>query len=223
MIEAFLASLGVAWQSEPIALAIQAHEEWYEGDGAYGDGPHFRWDYYDSYVIQPLLLTVLDLIAPVDARWNHFQAKVRERARRYAAVQERFIAPDGSYPPIGRSLAYRCGAFHHLATMALRRDLPSGVTPSQVRGALSAVIERTLGAPRTFERGWLRIGLAGHQPSLGESYISTGSLYLCTFAFLPLGLGPVDEFWSAPAADWTSRKLWSGVDQPADHAMDREQ
>ncbi len=220
MIEAFRASVGAEWQREPIDVAVKAHEEWYHGDGAYGDGPNYHWDYYNSYVIQPLLLAVLDLIAPVDARWNDLRDTVLKRARRYAAVQERLIAPDGSYPPLGRSITYRCGAFHHLATMALRRDLPAGVAPAQVRGALSAVIHRTLGAPETFDAdGWLRIGLCGHQPSLGERYISTGSLYLCTFAFLPLGLPPADEFWSAPASDWTSRKLWTGVDAPADHAI----
>jgi len=54
---------------------------------------------------------------------------------------------------------------------------------------------------------------------LGEEYISTGSLYLCSAGLLPLGLPPEDEFWSAPPAPWTSQKLWSGVDLPADHAL----
>ena len=220
MIEAFLASAGAEWRAEPIDVAIRAHEEWYKGDGSYGDGPDYHWDYYNSYVIQPLLLAVMDLIAPVDKRWEHVRDTALKRARRYAAVQERLIAPDGSYPPIGRSITYRCGAFHHLATMVLRRELPQGIAPAQVRGALCTVIRRTLGAHGTFDAdGWLRIGLSGHQPSLGERYISTGSLYLCTFAFLPLGLPPADEFWSAPAAEWSSRKVWSGGDLPADHAI----
>jgi len=219
-IEAFLASVGAEWLPGPIDVAIRSHEEWYQGDGAYGDGPEYHWDYYNSFVIQPMLVAVLDLIGPVDARWNGHRNAVLKRARRYAAVQERLIAPDGTYPPIGRSIAYRCGAFHHLATMALRRELPDGVAPAQVRGALAAVIQRTLGAPGTFDTdGWLRIGLAGHQASLGETYISTGSLYLCCCAFLPLGLVPTDEFWSASPADWTARRIWSGGDMPADHAI----
>ena len=219
-IEAFLASVGASWLPEPVEKAIAAHEEWYKGDGAYGDGAEFHWDYYNSFVIQPMMLAVLDLLAPVDACWSKHLPNAVKRARRYAAVQERLIAPDGSYPALGRSITYRCGAFHHLATMALRRELPDGVSPAQVRGALGAVIERTLGAKDTFdETGWLRIGLAGHQPSLGEGYISTGSLYLCTTAFLPLGLAPGDEFWSSPNADWTSRKLWAGADLHADHAI----
>lgn len=36
--------------------------------------------------------------------------------------------------------------------------------------------------------GWLTIGFCGNQPSIGESYISAGSLYLCSTVFLPLGL-----------------------------------
>ena len=75
-------------------------------------------------------------------------------------------------------------------------------------------------APGTFdEKGWLRIGLAGHQPGLGEPYISTGSLYLCSAIFLPLGLSPDDAFWSEPEAEWTSKKIWAGLDQPCDHAI----
>jgi hypothetical protein len=86
---------------------------------------------------------------------------------------------------------------------------------------LSAVMRRTLTPAGTFdEKGWLRIGLAGHQPSLGEPYISTGSLYLCTAAFLPLGLDANDRFWSGSSLPWSSAKLWQGMDMRTDHAMD---
>jgi hypothetical protein len=171
-------------------------------------------------VIHPMLVEVFDLIGSKSDRWKAVREKINQRARRFAAVQERLIAPDGSYPAMGRSISYRSGAFHHLAMMSWRKELPKEITPAQVHGALSAVIQRTLGAPKTFdENGWLRIGLAGHQPSLAERYISTGSLYLCTFAFLPLGLAPNDAFWSSPSADWTSRKIWGGVDLAPDHAV----
>jgi len=36
---------------------------------------------------------------------------------------------------------------------------------------------------------------------------------------LPLGLPPADEFWTAPAAQWTQQKIWSGEDLAADHAL----
>jgi hypothetical protein len=89
-----------------------------------------------------------------------------------------------------------------------------------VRGALTAAICKNIEAPGTFDAGgWLQIGFCGHQPALGEGYISTGSLYLCSFGLLPLGLPPTEPFWSAPPARWTSQKIWSGENLPADHAM----
>ena len=189
MIETFLASIGEAWQPQPIETAIRAFEQWYVGDGAYGDGAEFHWDYYNSFVIQPFLLDVLEHIGKVSNRWAEPLGAVRQRARRYAAVQERLIAPDGSYPAIGRSITYRCGAFQLLAQMALRDELPEDIKPPQVRAALTAVIRRTLGAADTFDAdGWLRVGLAGHQPGLAEPYISTGSLYLCTFCLFAAGV-----------------------------------
>ena len=38
------------------------------------------------------------------------------------------------------------------------------------------------------------------QPGLADFYITTGSLYLCTTVFLPLGLPADDPFWTAPDA-----------------------
>jgi hypothetical protein len=94
------------------------------------------------------------------------------------------------------------------------------VSPAQTRVALTAVIRRTLEAPGTFDpAGWLRIGVSGSQPGLGETYISTGSLYLCSAAFLPLGLPASDPFWSTPAAKTTWHKVWSGENLPADTAL----
>ena len=220
MVEAGLDLLGARADLTRVDYAIRQHDAWYKGDGAYGDGPAFHWDYYNSFVIQPMLLEVLDVFQDRSAAWKALAPRVAERARRYAAVQERMIAPDGSFPPIGRSLAYRCGAFQALAQIALRRALPDGVSPAQVRGALTAVIRRTLDAPATFDdNGWLRIGFCGHQPGIGESYISTGSLYLCALAFLPLGLPPSDPFWSSPAEPWTAQRAWSGQPFPIDRAL----
>ncbi len=143
-----------------------------------------------------------------------------ERARRYAAIQERLISPEGTFPAVGRSIAYRFGAFHLLAQSALRRELPADVAPAQVRGALTAVIRRAIEAPGTFDdAGWLRIGFCGHQPGVGERYISTGSLYLCAAGLLPLGLPASDPFWSDPPQPWTAQRAWSGQPFPIDHAL----
>lgn len=136
------------------------------------------------------------------------------------AIQERLISPEGTFPAIGRSIAYRMGAFQHLSQAALQKRLPAELKPAQVRCALSAVMRRLMTAPGTFDlNGWLQIGLCGHQNSLGEHYISTGSLYLCSTAFLALGLPAEDEFWAAADEKWTSVKIWNGENIKADHAL----
>jgi hypothetical protein len=220
MVEAGLKTLTAEWDRVRVDYAVRQHDQWYKGDGLYGDGPSFHWDYYNSFVIQPMLLDVLDVCAGEVKAWDELALRALERAGRYAAILERLVAPDGSFPAIGRSIAYRGGAFHLLAHLALRRKLPADVTPAQARGALTAVIRRTLEAPETFDAGgWLRIGLAGHQPGIGERYISTGSLYLCAAAFLPLGLPPTDPFWAAPAEPFTGQRAWSGAPFPIDHAI----
>jgi hypothetical protein len=219
-VEAGLKSLGAGWDRVRVDYALRQHEGWYKGDGAYGDGPSFHWDYYNSFVIHPMLLAVVDACNDEMPAWRDLAPAIAKRAQRYAEVQERLIAPDGCFPAIGRSLAYRCGAFHLLADVALRRSLPEGLSAAQVRGALTAVIKRTIDAPGTFDAdGWLRIGFCGHQPGVGETYISTGSLYLCAVGLLPLGLPATDEFWSAPPQPWTSAKAWSGQPFPIDHAL----
>jgi hypothetical protein len=167
-----------------------------------------------------MLLQVLDTIGNHSTAWDSFRAPVLARAQRYAAIQERFISPEGTFPVIGRSLAYRCGAFHHLSNMAFRRQLPAGLPPQQVRAALTAVLHRSMEQDGTFDgQGWLTIGYCGHQPAIAEPYISTGSLYLSAGILLPLGLPPADPFWTAAAEPWTSKKAWSGMNIPADHAM----
>jgi len=212
--------MGEAWDRMRVDYAIRQHDEWYKGDGLYGDGPTLHCDYYNSFVIHPMLLEVLDAVSGVDKSWAGLRDPILQRAQRYAAIQERLISPEATYPAIGRSLAYRFGAFHALALMALRKQLPAAVAPEQVRCALTAVIKKSIEASGTFDdHGWLRVGLCGHQPSIGESYISTGSLYLCSTALLPLALPPTDPFWAGPPKKWTAQKVYAGEDVPADHAI----
>ena len=51
--------MGERFDAMRIDYAVREHQEWYVGDGLYGDGPQFHWDYYNSFVIQPMLLDVL--------------------------------------------------------------------------------------------------------------------------------------------------------------------
>ena len=220
MVEIALHAFGEKTVDDRLERSIERMLGWYKGDGVYGDGESFHFDYYNSFVIHPMLLEVLAALRNKDSGFESTYQTELKRARRYAEILERLIAPDGSYPAMGRSITYRFGAFHALAQIAWMRELPPQIHPAQVRGAMTAVIRRQVEAPDTFdERGWLRIGFCGHQPTLAERYISTGSLYLCTAAFLPLGLPSNDPFWNGVDAPWTSQKIWSGKALSADHAL----
>ncbi|MCJ7842262.1 DUF2264 domain-containing protein [Lederbergia sp. NSJ-179] len=222
IIEAVLYKVGEKdWDPMRIDFAIKQFDQWYLGDGVYSDGPDFHFDYYNSFVIHPMLVDLMETVSQEYPDWSHRKEIIIKRSQRFAAVQERLISPEGTFPPIGRSLAYRFGAFQTLAQHALRGDLPDGVTPAQVRSGLTAVIQKTIESSGTFlEGGWLSIGFSGHQPDIGEHYISTGSLYLCSAVFLPLGLAQTDPFWSDPWEAWTAKKAWEGAEFTIDHAID---
>jgi len=220
MVEAFLLFAGEQHDEMRMDYAIRKHMEWYKGDGMYGDGPNFHWDYYNSFVIQPMLLDVLQELVKHGKKYEETLRTVLLRAKRYASIQEKLISPEGTFPAIGRSLPYRFGAFQLLSQITLQHQLPESLKPSQIRAALSAVIKRMIEAPEVFDsNGWLQIGFFGHQPDIAESYISTGSLYLCSVGLLTLGLPADDPFWADAPLDWTAKKIWSGQDFPADHAL----
>jgi hypothetical protein len=220
MVETALLKFSGDYDAVRIDYALREHQTWYKGDGVYGDGPDFHFDYYNSYVIQPMLIDIAKIVHEKTGEMKNELNVFIKRAQRYAEIQERLISPEGTFPVTGRSIAYRCGAFQLLAQTALQKQLPLSLKPAQVREALTAVIQKTIGAPNTFDKkGWLNIGLAGHQPMIGEPYISTGSLYLCTTAFLPLGLSAKDEFWSDAYEDWTSKRAFSGREFTIDKAL----
>ena len=150
------------------------------------------------------MMDILDVLKRRGAEGADFYDTQLRRFVRFAEQQERMIGPDGTYPPVGRSIAYRLGAFHALAQVSLMKKLPKEIKPAQVRCALTKAMKRQLVKGTYDKDGWLTLGFCGHQPRLAEKYVSTGSLYMCTLVFLPLGLDAMDEFWSSgPACNCT--------------------
>lgn len=203
-----------------VSYALRQHRQWYKGDGVYGDGAVLHNDYYNSFVIQPMLVDISRTFAAVSPEIGEMAPVFERRAARYAAFLERQISPAGYYPIIGRSICYRFGAFQMLSQAALEHILHESLLPAQVRCALTAVIRRVMQASGNFdENGWLRPGVYGFQPGLAEGYICTGSLYLCCAVFLALGLSPEDPFWSGENARWTAQRVADGEDMPYDHSI----
>ena len=221
MVEAGLHVIGEPFDMTRVIYPLRVFQEWYVGDGVYGDGIRYHWDYYNSFVIQPMYVDLVDLFQNAHPEIAQMHDAVISHAMRYASILERMIGPDGTYPVVGRSICYRFGAFQMLAQAALQHRLQSHIAPASVRCALTAVIHRVMSAPDMFDsNGWLLPGVYGEQPELAEPYICVGSLYLCSAVFLPLGLSPEDPFWSAPDVDWSGKKVWTGQHITIDHAED---
>lgn len=193
---------------------------WYKGDAQYGDGEPFHLDYYNSFVIHPMLTDILVVMHRHNMEGREFLPTQQKRLTRYSEQLERLISPEGTYPAIGRSIVYRVGVFHALGQAAIMHLLPQSITPAQVRCGMTKVIQNQFRSEANFDsKGWLKVGFTGDQIHISESYINTGSTYLCLSGFLPLGLPASDPFWAAPYAEWTNLKAWSGKEVKADHSL----
>lgn len=225
MNEAFLLSVGEEADPMRTNVAIRKVNEWYVGDGWIKDGETFHFDYYNSYVMYPMLLEILEVLEKHDAPfWNAKPADLRaqalKRMQRYCEHLERFVSPTGTYPPIGRSLTYRTAVFQPLALLAWRKQLPASLPEGQVRAAMQAVHEAVWTDPTNFTPdGWLTLGFVGHHPELADIYSNNGSMYIASESLLALGLPPGDAYWTSPALDWTQKKAFAGRAFPKDYAV----
>lgn len=221
IIETFLLSIGEQYDPVRIDYAIRKTREWYVGDGWYSDGPKFCMDYYNSFVIQPMLVDVLKVTSSKGFSPKAEYDEALKRMVRHSEFLERLISPEGYFPIFGRSITYRVAVFQALGQIALMEQLPEQVLPAQVRCGLTKVFHNMFDHAGNFDsKGWLLLGFNGSQPSIADPYTSTGSLYLATLGFLPLGLPATHRFWSDPAADWTSKKAWGGAATRRDYKVD---
>ena len=103
MVEAALHTMGEKIITDRLEDCVHRMLGWYQGDGVYGDGEFFHFDYYNSFVIHPMLVDVLAVLRQKDPRFGPVYRTELRRARRYAEILERLIAPDGAFPSVGRS------------------------------------------------------------------------------------------------------------------------
>jgi hypothetical protein len=119
MVETLFLEMGEEWDAMRVDLAVRTCSEWYVGDGFFKDGPEYHHDYYNSFVIQPFLWTILQILrAKGIAGYDKLHALLERTTVRYAEVLERGISPEGTFPLYGRSIVYRFVAFQLLAQVA---------------------------------------------------------------------------------------------------------
>ena len=218
MVEAGLTALGATWDRMRVDYALRQHDHWYKGDGAYGDGPAFHWDYYNSFVIQPMLLDVLDVVRDDTPAWKE--------------LSTRFESARAAMPRCRSGSSRRTAASRHrsLARVPLRRvPAPAGARCGTAPG------RRLAGAgPRRPDRG--------HSPDArGAGHFRCRRLASNRVLRPPAGSRRNLHFDREPlsllrripaarprrdrsvlvraAAPWTSVRAWSGQPFPIDHAI----
>ena len=220
MVEAFLLEFNRNYSKKRLYTGVERFvNRFYCGDGIYGDGPHLSMDHYNSYVIHPMLMDILNILV------KHKKNKAVQlydkqvlRYKRYIQIQERMISPEGTYPVFGRTLICRFGAFHALAQAPLIDRIPKEISGAQIRCALNAVLHKQMTCSNNFDsEGFLTVGFNGKQEKMQESYVSSGSPYHCTTIFLPLGLPKEHSFWTSQDQNWTALKAYTGEEFEADH------
>ena len=221
MIEAALLEFTGACAKERLNYAIaKFRDELYLGDGIYSNGSDFETGYFNSLVIHPMINDILMVMRKYGLQEGEFLDVQFMRSSRLASQLERIISPEGTYPLVGKALAYRCAVFHLLSQAALFKILPRNISPAQVRCALTKVLQRQFTGNQNFNsEGWLICGLNGSQIEICEDNINTGSIYSCCAVFLPLGLKANDIFWKAPAEEWSSQKAWNGHQLESDQSI----
>jgi len=221
-IETFLEKANHSGDHYRISSALRKINEWYVGDGWYSDGIDFCFDYYNSFVIQPMYVECVSELTDGGKRPDYAGCGYQTawtRMKRFGVILERLISPEGTFPVFGRSITYRTATMQPLAMLAWHDQLPQELSRGQVRAALTAVLQRMFGDNRNYnEKGYLTLGFNSHQPDLANVYTDNGSLYMASLAFLPLGLPADHPFWTDPQESWTSKKAWDGDLFPKDHS-----
>lgn len=220
MIETFLYSVNAEFDMYRIQMSLRKVEEWYVGDGWYSDGEKFAFDYYNSFVIQPMYIEILEVMLQKKRITQQRFDLALQRIQRYAQILERFISPEGSFPVFGRSITYRMAVFQPLSLLAWQEKLPTELPEGQVRYAITSVMKRMFASNKNFnESGFLALGFTGHQPGIADVYTNNGSLYLTAQVFLPLGLPADHSFWTSESKDWTSKRAWNEAGFEKDKAF----
>lgn len=221
-VETFLNKAGASGDDYRIVSALRKINEWYVGDGWYSDGSHFAFDYYGSFVIQPMYVKCLELANKRIPGFVPDKMLVTgvKRMQRFGCILERMISPEGTFPVFGRSITYRAAVLQPLGLLALRGELPEELSYGQVRAAMTAVLKHMFSDKRNYnEKGYLVLGFNGSQPGISDYYTNNGSLYLTSLGFLPLGLPANHPFWMEAPQSWTSKKAWEGEAFSRDHAV----
>ena len=221
MVEAALCLMDEPWDRLRVDYAVRQHQQWYKGDGVYGDGPTLHMDYYNSFVIHPMLLDVLR----VTSRKTRRMEGHRERGRHPGPTIRR---DPGAVRLTGRDLS----ADRPIARLPLRgvpAARPDGAPARSARGGAAGAGARrdergdpterwTRRAPSTRRDG----SPSGSPATSRRSARATsrrGARICAPWGSCRSGFRRRIPSGAPRPRPWTAKALWQGEDLPTDHAL----
>ena len=218
IIECFFIMIGMEPDRNKMYDIAKKINNFYVGDGWYSDGPVFAMNYYNSFVIHPMFIHMLEIMEKNKIEVPISSRLALERMQRFNVILERLISPEGTFPAFGRSIVYRMAVFQTLSLSVWKYELPKNLKYGSVRAALTKVLNNMFKINGNFnEGGYLSLGFAGHQPYVSNNYSNNGSCYITSLIFLVLGLPSNHPFWTDPPKPWTSINAWNGSSFPIDN------
>ncbi|MFJ8934286.1 DUF2264 domain-containing protein [Streptomyces sp. NPDC102365] len=190
--EQFLASVGAPYRQDDIDAGLDRLDDWYAGDGWYGDGEGHVFDHRNGWALHlyPLLWSRL-----AGGGGGARGQVLRDRLARYLTVHPHLFGGDGAPVHHGRSLAYRFAAVSPAWLGALTGCTPlaPGLTRRLASGTVRHFVER--GVPD--ERGLLPLGWYETFLPVARPHSGPASPYGASTGFLGLLLPPEHPVWTA--------------------------
>ncbi|GLZ77779.1 hypothetical protein Afil01_25860 [Actinorhabdospora filicis] len=207
VIEAFLASAGYDTSAYDGRANVRRVESWYTGQGWYTDGSRRNFDYYNAWVIHPLLWAIHDMLPArdPDAAWLW-----ENRLGRYLESYGHLFGGNGSPLIQGRSIIYRTATLAPiwLGQLTGRTPLSPGASRRLASGTLKHFVDHGVGVDGPLSLGWH----ADQYLDVTQPYSGPGSPYWAGIGFHGLAL-PADH------------PVWTAVEEPqpaetGDHVVD---
>lgn len=218
IIECFFIFIGEKANKERLYYITSQINKWYIGDGWYSDGRYFAMNYYNSFVIHPMFIQILEIMEKNNLKVPIKSSEAIHRMQKFNIFLERLISPEGTFPAFGRSIIYRLGAFQTLSLSIWKYGLPKPLNYGGIRSALTKVMSNMFNIKGNFNtKGYLTLGFTGHQHNVANVYSNNGSTYIISVFFLTLGLPKNHPFWIDPSQPWTSQNAWNGKEFPIDN------
>ncbi|WP_117234915.1 DUF2264 domain-containing protein [Vibrio maerlii] len=173
-------------------------ENWYLGEGWYGDGDVNTVDHYGGYALHYYGILYSTFVKNANPRLT---AVFKQRAQSFFEPFKYWFSDKGEVLPLGRSMVYRFATAAFWGALALVEFEPRKLR--EVKGIWERQIKVWSDKPIFDDEGLLTRGYSYPNLMMCETYNSPTSPYWCMKAFIPLCLPDDSEFWQSDALPMT--------------------